>query len=93
MSLHKLVRLAPTFFYVIGGASLFFGILLPLVELNRYGFSTDLPAQEGLVRSIVFKHIVKQVVDASYILANGVIIHVLIAIWDQIGLRKAEAAE
>ncbi len=93
MRLHKLVRLAPTIFYVIGGASLFFGILLPLIELERYGFSTDLPSQEGLVRSIIFKHIADQVVEASYIFANGLIIHLLIAIWDKIGLNRVGAAE
>ena len=91
--LPKYLRLAPKAFYLIGGISLFFGILLPILELRRWGFSTDLPGTGGFARSIVFKHIVRQIADSTYLFANGLILDVLIRIWDKIGQSKTGKQE
>lgn len=92
--LPKIIRLAPKFFYAVGFISLAAGIALPLLELQRWGYSTDLPTQDGFAKSIVMKHVIRQVVDASYIFVNGLVLEVLIAIWDKIGSSpQAEAAE
>ena len=88
-SLPKFIRLAPKLFYLVAGVSLFFGILLPLVELRRWGYSTDLPVQDGFTKAIVFKHIVRQIADSTYLFANALFLDVLIRIWDKIGTSKA----
>ena len=93
MTLPKFIRRAPLAFYVIGGVSLFVGIVLPLLELRNFGFSTDLPDNATIERGVVLKFVIRQIVSSSYLFANGLVLDVLIRIWDKLDVSMAGAAE
>ncbi len=91
--LPKFVRFAPMFFYILGGISLFVGIVLPLLEFRHWGYSTDLPSGDTYARGVVLKFVLRQVADSSYLFANGLLLDVLIRIWNKIGQAKSGGSE
>ena len=92
-ALPKFLRLAPMVFYVLGVVSLVVGIVLPLLELRHWGYSTDLPSGETYARGIVVKFVVRQIMDSSYLFANGLVLDVLIRIWEKVGQPKSGGTE
>ena len=84
------LRRAPTAFYVLAVISFIVGTVLPLLEFRYGGYSTDFPSGETYGRGILLKFVVRQVADASYLVANGLVIDVLIRIWTGVGNSKSE---
>ena len=91
--LPKYLRLAPMAFYILALVSFIVSGILPLLEFRFGGYSTDLPSGETYARGIVLKFVVRQIGDASYLVANGLVLDVLIRIWARLGNSKGGAAE
>jgi hypothetical protein len=80
--LPRLILMAPRIFY---GLALFyaaFEILLPLIELSRVGYSTELGGSEGAIRKLLMARLVARALyDALFLVGMGVSAQLLIAIW------------
>ena len=80
--LPKLILMAPRIFYGLALFYALFEILLPLIELNRIGYSTELGGNEGAIRKLMMARLVARAAyDALFIVGMGVSAQLLIAIW------------
>jgi hypothetical protein len=86
--LPPLVQRAPTLFYI--AAMLFFiaGLLLNLREANSIPTSYD-ETMRPLVFQAVTRAIYQSALDAVFLAANGVLAHILLAIWRNGAARGA----
>lgn len=93
MKVSRLVRATPIIFYVAGAIILLIGLALPIFEFNRLGYSSKFQVDPETQRIVLADFVIRQASDALYMFANGLIVHVLIAIYDRLPPRSGEAAE
>jgi hypothetical protein len=91
--LPPVLRAAPWIFYVTAVIVFVIGIALPLQELSRFGASQALPADEAMFQSAFLQLVLRQFTEALYLFSNGVLIQVLIAIWDKLRPVTSERSE
>ena len=91
-NLPQLVRRAPTIFYVAA-----ISVFVASVALNHLELATTMEFADGrdpIVRMARLRAIYQGGLDAVYLAANGVIAHILLAIWEngRAGLDLGAAA-
>ena len=84
MRLPKFLRFAPKLFYIAAVIALFFSVALPLYEYSLLGYSSQFPQDKIQLKVTLARYILRESMDALYLLANGLLLQVLIAIWDRL---------
>jgi hypothetical protein len=87
------LRRAPFIFYVAALLILILGLTLPLHELSRLGYSSKIPMDAAVHKSVITDLVIRVASDALYMFANGAILQVLIAIFDRCAGRAEEPEE
>jgi hypothetical protein len=86
--LPRLVQRAPILFYAAAAFFFVASFLINMAEANSIPTSYD-----GTVRPLVFQAFTRAIyqaaLEACYLAANGVIAHILLAIWSDGVLRRA----
>jgi hypothetical protein len=85
------LRFSPKLFYAAAIIALIVRIAIPVHDLMHLGYAHDLPTESGQLQSAVVRLVVQECVNSLYILANGLIVQTLIAIWDKLPKRQEEA--
>jgi hypothetical protein len=88
----KFLRFSPALFYVAAVVALIIRTAIPVHDLMHYGYAHDLPTEPGQLQSAIIRLVTQECVNSLYILANGLIIQTLIAIWDKLP-KRTEGAE
>jgi hypothetical protein len=86
--LPKLVQRAPTFLYAAAGIFFFASLLLSLHEASGIPTNYDSTVRP-LVLSALARAVYQAALEAVYLAANGVIVHILLAIWREGSARRA----
>jgi hypothetical protein len=88
--LPPILRRAPTIFY--GLAVLFFvaSFVLSVIDVNMTMSGAD--TYDPVVRQAKLRGLYQAALEAGYMVANGVIAQILIAIWDR-GIRRDEGVD
>jgi hypothetical protein len=84
----KLLRSSPRIFYVAAVAAFIIRTALPIHDLMHYGYAHDFPTEPGQLQSAIIRLVTQEAVNSLYILANGLVIQTLIAIWDKLPKRS-----
>jgi hypothetical protein len=89
--LPSLVQRAPGILY--GLAVLFFlaSLGLALIEINNT--ATHVEPGNPIVRQAVLRAVYQAALEAAYLAANGVVVHVLLAIWRNGAARQTGGGE
>ena len=91
--LSRFLRWSPKLFYISAVMVMFLGIALPLHELSVYGYSASLPTDQSQFRVVFVQLIVREGINALFLLASGLSLEILIAIYDRISSPQAGGAE
>ena len=91
--LPSIVRKTPYVFYGAAVLILLFGLAVPLQEISRMGYSLDVPVDPVTRKAAITQLIIRVGSDVLYMIANGLIIQVLIAIHDRLADKREKSAE